>query len=183
MPPWPVSASRVPYENQWIRVVEDDVTRPDGATGIYGVVEVRNPAVFVVALTAADEVVLITVDRHTVGPSIEVPAGGTDGQHPLVAAERELREEAGLMAERWHEIGRMWSLNGVCRAPGIVYLATDLTPSDEADTRLEQEAEGISSVQTVPLTRVVDLVRQGQITDNESLGALMYALAHLGRVR
>ncbi len=59
--------TRTAYENQWIRVREDQVVRPDGTDGLYGVVEVRQPAVFVVALTEADEVVLITVDRHTTG--------------------------------------------------------------------------------------------------------------------
>ena len=179
MPPWPVSASRTAYENPWIRVREDEVTRPDGSAGIYGVVELHHPAVFVVALTARQEVVLVTVDRHTVGSSVEVPSGGTDGQHPLLAAERELREEAGLVAEQWHEIGRMWSLNGVCRAQAFVYLATDLSPADEDDTSAQQATEGITSVRTVPLATVVEMIRQGQVTDNESVAALMYACAHL----
>lgn len=179
MPPWPVSASRTVYENPWIRVVEDQVTRPDGSAGIYGVVELHHPAVFVVALTAARELVLVTVDRHTVGPSIEVPSGGSDGQDPRVAAERELREETGLRAARWQEIGRMWSLNGVCRAPAVVYLATGLRASEEDGARLEPEAEGITAVQQIPWTTVVELIRQGQITDNESVAALMYAGAHL----
>ena len=47
-------------------------------SGIYGVVEVKRPAVFVVAMTDADEVALITVNRHTTGPTIEIPAGGAD---------------------------------------------------------------------------------------------------------
>ncbi len=73
---WPVTASRTVYDNDWIEVVEDDVVRPDGSPGVYGVVRLRHPAVFVVALTDDDEVVLVTVDRHTTGPSVEVPAGG-----------------------------------------------------------------------------------------------------------
>ncbi|HSU73817.1 MAG TPA: NUDIX hydrolase, partial [Terrabacter sp.] len=48
---WPTAGSRLVYENPWIRVQEDTVTRPDGTDGIYGVVEVRRPAVFVVAVT------------------------------------------------------------------------------------------------------------------------------------
>ena len=66
---WPVTRTRVAYENPWIVVREDQVVRPDGSPGVYGVVEVRRPAVFVVALTDADEVVLVTVDRHTAGTS------------------------------------------------------------------------------------------------------------------
>ena len=41
---------------------------------------------------------LVTLDRHTVGTSIEVPAGGTDGEDPLFAAQRELAEETGYEA-------------------------------------------------------------------------------------
>ena len=50
---WPTVSSRPVYENPWIRVREDQVRRPDGGAGVYGVVEVRNPAVFVVAVTDA----------------------------------------------------------------------------------------------------------------------------------
>lgn len=179
---WPVTSTRTVYENPWIRVREDEVTRPDGSPGTYGVVTVRHDAVFVVALTQADEVVLVDVDRHTVGPSLEVPAGGTDGQHPLIAAERELREEAGLVAEQWHEIGRFSSLNGVCEAPAHVYLATDLSTSEDDDAYDEQAVEGISAVRLVPWPEVVRLLRTGGITDGETVAALMYAAAHLRRL-
>src|SRR3954471_3354397 len=146
---WPVRATKVVYENPWIRVREDAVTRPDGTAGVYGVVELRRPAVFVVALTDEDEVVLVTVDRHTVGPSVEVPAGGTDGEDPLLAAQRELAEETGLVARHWRQVGAMDALNGVCRAPEVVFLATglDAAPGHDDSARAE---EGIHDVRRVP---------------------------------
>ena len=124
---WTVSSSRIVYENPWIKVVEDQVVGPDGTPGVYGVVEVRNPAVFIVAVNDAGEVLLETVDRHTVGVSLEVPAGGSDGENLLVAAQRELYEETGYVAQRWQPIGIMNALNGVCRAPEHVFLAQGLT--------------------------------------------------------
>ena len=187
---WPVTRSRVTYENPWIVVREDEVVRPDGTPGSYGVVELRRPAVFVVALTGADEVVLVTVDRHTVGTSIEVPAGGTDGEDPLVAARRELDEETGLRAATWRRVGEISALNGICRAPEIVYLATDLQEvgvpgavDDANDGRsAEQVAEGISAVSRVPVREVLAMVRRGEITDGETVAALMLALLELDRI-
>jgi 8-oxo-dGTP pyrophosphatase MutT (NUDIX family) len=177
---WPVRAQRVVYENPWIRVVEDDVVRPDGSEGIYGVVEMRHPAVFVVALTDADEVLLVMVDRHTVGRSIEVPAGGSDGEDSLVAARRELLEETGYEADRWREIGAMTALNGICRAPETVWLATGLRRAESpAHHRAE---EGIHEVRAVPWAEAMRMVRGGEISDGESVAALMYAALALGRV-
>ncbi|GAA2497352.1 NUDIX hydrolase [Terrabacter carboxydivorans] len=178
---WPVRETRVVYENPWIRVREDAVTRPDGGDGIFGVVEVLRPAVFVVALTDDDEVVLVTVDRHTVGPSVEVPAGGTDGEDPLVAARRELAEETGLRAEHWQQVGTMNALNGICRAPEVVYLATGLSPAAVDDEAARAE-EGIGQVRRVPVGEVLGMVRDGVIDDGETVAALMFALLALGRV-
>ncbi|GAA1786550.1 NUDIX domain-containing protein [Agromyces lapidis] len=187
---WPTRASRTVYENRWIRVIEDEVVRPDGETGVYGVVEMAHPAAFVVAVTDADEVLLVTIDRHTVGTSIEVPAGGTDGEDPLVAAQRELAEETGYEASDWRAIGRMTALNGIARAVEHVYLATGLRRPGAADASSGLEAthaarleEGITAVRAVPWPEVMRMVRDGEIDDGETVAALMFAalaLGHLG---
>jgi hypothetical protein len=42
--PWLRRARRTAYQNAWITVWHDEVTRPDGAAGIYGVVHFANIA-------------------------------------------------------------------------------------------------------------------------------------------
>lgn len=175
---WTVTGSREVYANPWIRVIEDQVVRPDGTPGIYGVVEMRAPSVFVVALTHADEVLFVTVDRHTTGTSTELPAGGTDGEEPLAAAQRELLEETGHSAREWSEVGRMNALNGVCRAPEHVFLATDL----ERRGATGMADEGISAVTAIPWVQAVQMIGDGRIEDGESIAALMLAAVALGRV-
>ncbi len=75
----------------------------------------------------------------------------------------------------------------------MVYLATDLRaadagdagrPSDDADRSGDQVAEGISAVSTrAGARRLLAMVRRGEITDGETVAALMLALLELGRVR
>lgn len=176
---WTSHASRTVYENAWIRVREDDVTGPHG-DGIYGVVEMRQPAVFVVALDADDRVCLVELERYTTGRSLEVPAGGSDGEDPLVAAQRELREETGVVASEWHHLGTMNALNGIAVAPEHVFLARGL---EIADATVSQREEGIEQVRWMPFADALALVSDGGISDGESIAALAFAAIRLGRLR
>lgn len=174
---WRTLSSRTAYENPWIRVREDAVLRPDGQPGIYGVLEVRSPAVFVVPVTDAGEFVLVEVDRYAIGRrSWEVPAGGADGQDLVAAAARELREETGLAAGEWRDLGEVFSLNGVSDAPGRVFLARGLTLVGGDET----EAEGITGLRRVSRSELSAMIARDEITDNESLGALLKAMVALG---
>ncbi|QDW63298.1 NUDIX hydrolase [Oerskovia sp. KBS0722] len=196
--PWTTESTRTAYENPWIRVREDRVIRPDGAPGIYGVVELRWPAVFVVALTDADEVVLVTQHRYTTDTlSIEVPAGASDGEEPLVAAQRELLEETGLRAREWVRVGGMDALIGVAKAPEHVFVARGLTGAldrwgtGDSDApgltgRLRgpsssQAEEGISRVEAVPFAEVLAMISAGTIRDGETIAALALVGLWLGR--
>ena len=175
---WQTNGSRIVYENAWISVREDAVTGPAG-DGIYGVVTMRHPAVFIVALDEEERVCLVALDRYTIGRSIEVPAGGTDGEDPLVAAQRELLEETGLRAEEWTAIGTMNALNGVAVAPEHVFLARGLSAAGGADAM--DEGEGIEEVSWVPFAEALSKIANGEITDGETVAALAYAGIHLGR--
>lgn len=177
---WQTRDSKIVYENRWISVREDQVTGP-GGDGIYGVVTLRHPAVFVVALDASDRVCLVTLDRYTTGRSIEVPAGGTDGEDPIIAAQREFVEETGLHADEWTLLGEMTALNGVTVAPEFVFLARGIRA--HASRTHGQTEEGIQDVSWVPFPEVVEMIADGRIRDGETIAALTYAAIHLGRLR
>lgn len=177
---WRTRASRTVYENRWIHVREDEVTGPHG-DGIYGVVRMQHPAVFVVALDESDRVCLVSIDRYTVGRSWEVPAGGSDGEEPEAAARRELAEETGLAAAEWTALGGMWALNGIADAPEHVFLARGLSVA--ADAAATQREEGIDELAWVPFGEVLTMIADGRITDGETIAAVAMAGIRLGRFR
>ena len=63
--PWTRRSRRVAYENPWVTVWHDEVTRPDGEPGVYGVVHFANLAAGVLALDEDDRVLLVGQHRYT----------------------------------------------------------------------------------------------------------------------
>ncbi len=53
---WKRHATRVVFENDWLRVREDHVTNPGGGENLYGHVQFKNTAVVILPLDARDEV-------------------------------------------------------------------------------------------------------------------------------
>lgn len=173
--PWKKLSSRTAYQNPWIRVREDRVIHPDGHKGIYAIVEI-NPSVYIVAFDEDRKIWLIDCFRYsTESMSLEVPAGGTDGQEPLVAAKRELQEETGLVAEHWRQIGELDSHNGVCRERAHIFFATGLKQTGIN----EQLADGIERSFALPAEEVYEAIANGRIRDSESIAALHLAKQYL----
>ncbi len=168
--PWRTVSSRRVYENPWMAVREDQVIRPDGRPGIYGVVETR-VATGVVALTPALEVVLVGQWRYPLDRySWEIVEGGADpGEDPLEAARRELREEAGLEAARWSDLGGELHLsNCISSERGVLFLAEDLREVPAAP-----EGTEVLEVRRAPLPEVMDLLDRGELTDAVTVIALL----------
>ena len=167
--PWRRLARRVVYENPWLTVWHDDVLRPDGSPGIYGVVHFRNLAAGVVAIDDADRVLLVGQHRYTLDAySWEIPEGGVPaGEDPLAGARRELLEETGLVAAAWREIGRFHLSNSVTDEAGVLYLATGLR-QEEADPEATEELE----VRWVSFAEALAMTRDGRITDAMAIMAI-----------
>ena len=126
--PWTTLSRRLVYENPWIRVREDQVLRPDGQPGIYGVVEFKNRAVGVLPVDDEGHVWLVGQYRYPLDLySWEIPEGGSpERESPEETARRELQEETGLVAGRLELIGTAHLSNSVCDEVAYIYRATEL---------------------------------------------------------
>jgi 8-oxo-dGTP pyrophosphatase MutT (NUDIX family) len=143
-------------------VWHDEVTRPDGTPGIYGVVHFHNSAVGVVAIDDQDRVALVGQHRYAFDAYYwEIPEGGSPlDEDSLEGAKRELLEETGLTARTWREIGRWELSNSVSDEAATAYLATDLVEG-EANPDPGEQLE----FRWLPFDEVVAMIERGEITD------------------
>ncbi len=176
--PWRRTARQVAYANPWITIWHDEVLRPDGSPGIYGVVHFASLAAGVVVLDEEDRLLLVGQHRYTLDAySWEIPEGGVGpGEEPLDGARRELLEETGVVAAAWRELGRFHLSNSVTDEAAIVYLATDLAHG-AATPEPSEELE----VRWVPFEEALVMTLDGQIADALAvLGIWRLALERAG---
>ena len=175
---WRQISRRVAYENPWIEILHDDVIRPDGNPGIYGVVHFRHLAIGVVPMDAQDRVLLVGQFRYTMDHySWEVPEGGGDfDEDPEAAARRELVEETGYRGGKWRELCRAELSNSVTDETTIMFVATDLDAG-------EASPEGTEQIQMrwVPFDEAMAMIGRGEIRDAMTIMALQQlALERVG---
>lgn len=172
--PWKIIEQRSIYENQWINLTEYDVINPNGGQGIYGKVHMQKLALGVLVLDTEENIYLVGQYRFAIDQySWEIPEGGGEvGEEPIVGAKRELLEEAGIIAEDWSELLVMHTSNSVTDEKAIVFVAKDLTFTQNAP----DETEDLKQLK-MPFKQALQMVLDGEITDSMSVaGILTYAL-------
>jgi 8-oxo-dGTP pyrophosphatase MutT (NUDIX family) len=167
--PWRRVSRRVAYENPWIEVLHDDVIRPDGQPGIYGVVHFRHLAIGVVPLDRNDRVLLVGQYRYTLDHySWEIPEGGGDlDEDPEAAARRELVEETGYSGGQWRELCRAELSNSVTDERMVLFVATDLESGPASPEGTEQ-----LELRWVPFDEAMAMIHRGEISDAMTILAM-----------
>lgn len=174
--PWKKLSGKTVYENAWINVEEHQVLNPSGHKGIYGKVHFKNKALGIIPLDRDMNTWLVGQYRYTLDEySWEIPmGGGLLDIDPLVSAQRELKEETGLMATDWQNIMRIHTSNSVTDEEGFVFVARGLTQGETAF----EDTEDLK-IKKIPLDDAIQLVMNGNITDSLSIGGLLKVKALL----
>ena len=170
------TGSRAVYTNAWMHVREDSIVRPDGSSGIYGVIEKPDYAL-VIALDG-DQLHLVEQFRYPLGlRRWEFPQGTAPDRaeaDPLDLARRELREETGLRAETMTWIGLLDVAPGMSSQRGQVFLATGLTAGEPERELEEQDMRSA----WFSRAKVESMMRGGEITDAQTIAAYALLLLH-----
>ena len=169
-------SSREIYDGRIIKVRVDDILMRNGGRSTREVVEHAN-AVVIAPVDAEGNVLLVRQYRYAAGRSLlEAPAGIIeDGESPDDCAQRELAEEIGFASRNLRALGGFWSSPGFCSEFMYAYLAKDLVPY-----RLQADDDEDIQVERLPLSRIPQLIRLGEIQDAKSIAVLLMATCIFG---
>lgn len=159
----------------------DTVRFPDGSTGELELIRHSGAAAVLPVLSDPEgpdpQILLVRQYRYAAGGyMLEVPAGRPDreGEAWETCAQRELQEEAGVVA------GNLTYLTMIYTTPGFtderihLFMATDLTT---AETKFDDD-EFIEPV-VMRLSEALEKIRDGEITDAKTIVTLLYAAGFL----
>ena len=144
--PHEVTASEVVWSGRIVDMIKDHVIVVEGQDPVVREYTRHPGAVAVVVLrgeSGGEEILLERQYRHPVKAELwEIPAGLLDipGEDPRLAAERELAEEADLVADRWDVLVDYFTSPGGSTEPLRIFLARELRDADEAFEREDEEA-------------------------------------------
>lgn len=163
------------YSGRVIDLDVDSVRFPNGSTGQLEMI--RHPGAAAVVPFASDPhgpdptILLIHQYRYaTDGLLFEIPAGRLNpGEDPRGCAERELLEEVGVKAGRVERLTTIWTTPGFTDEKIHLFWATDLTAGQHA-----READEFIEVTPKPLSKALQLVRSGVISDAKTALALLF---------
>ncbi|MBI0537085.1 NUDIX hydrolase [Roseomonas sp. KE2513] len=179
--PWEVLSSRTALRDRWIDVTADAVRDARG--------NVLDPFytlsypdwVHVVAITPADELVLVRQYRHGARAwTLELPAGAIDGADadPAAAAARELREETGYTAPTYRHLGGLSPNTATHRNRAHSVLALGATATHPTAHEVGEDI----TVELWPLSRVLAGLGEGLIAQSMHTASLLLALHAAGRL-
>jgi len=164
-----VTASRIAFENRWLRLRADAVRYPDGASGEY--VFVERPRYAIIAAIEDGHVWMVEQWRHPLKRrQWELPMGvapGGDATPIEEAARIELREETGVTATTLRHLGDIAPAPALLAQTGALFLATGLTCGPQALEPTEQDLRAAA----LPVAEVITRILSGEINDAATVAA------------
>lgn len=168
--------SRVVHDGRIVHLSIDTVRFPDASTGEMELIRHSGAAAVVPVLGPPDDpdprIVLLRQFRYAAGGDIyEIPAGrpDDDGEPWQDVAARELEEETGYVPGELRRLTTIYTTPGFTDERIHLFLATGLTRG-----RVDLDEDEFVEVLDLPISRVLEALRDGRIIDAKSVCALLY---------
>jgi ADP-ribose pyrophosphatase len=167
--------SEVIHDGRVVHLSIDRVRFPDGSQGQLELIRHKGASAVVPMKGEPEDpdpsLVLIHQYRYAAGGFIyEIPAGiPFDGESWEACARRELEEETGYSATEFRPLTRTFTTPGFTNEVIHLFLATGLTQG-----RIRRDRDEFIEVVELPLSRVLEMVREGKIQDGKSLVGILY---------
>lgn len=169
---WTILESEEKFSNDFFKVIEDKVLRPDGNRDRYATIDFK-PGASVLPVDDEDNIYLTRQFRYALGRmDLEVVSGAIDdGEGPLEAAKRETREELGIEAEAWQEMGNIEADTSITNSTAHLFLARKLV-FGEPDREPSEDIETVK----IPLAEAYQKVIDGDITHDQTVILILKAV-------
>jgi len=167
--PWITLTKEEIYESAWIKLHKHDVINPAGKPSLYSYVEFKHLAIGIVPLDEDNFTWLVGQYRYpTDNYSWEIiEGGGKMDVDPIESAKRELKEEAGIVAEHYEELLRLHLSNSATDELAIIYIAKGLHFEES-----EPEESELLQLKKVHISEALAMCLKGEITDAMSVAAI-----------
>lgn len=160
-----IVSSREIYKCKLFRVTEEEAKEPGGFEIKRSIVRHPGSAVMM-ALDDRSRILLVRQFRLPADKYLwELPAGRLDeGENPLQAARRELREETGYKAKTWKRLAAYWPSPGYVGEKMTLFLATDLMQG-EAEPMEDERIE----CRWFTRKEIDEMIRDGKVEDGKTI--------------
>jgi len=168
---WTISGTEEKFANDYFEVNEDRVIRPDGKPDVYATIDFK-PGVSVLPIDYAGYIYLTSQFRYALGrKNVETASGAIAGDEiSLDAAERELREELGIEADEWTDLGTIEADTSITNSTAHLFIAEHLSFENP-----ERESTEDIEIITMPLEEAVEKVMMGEITHDQTVVLILKA--------
>ncbi len=146
----------------------DTVKVPNGNIATWDFIAHKGAAA-VVAVNEEGKLLMVRQYRNALDrETLEIPAGGLEGEPTAIAAARELQEETGFKAGRLELLLSIYTTVAFCNEKIDIYLATDLIPGSQ-----HLDDDEFINVEVYDVEELIQMIYDGKIQDSKTVSAIM----------